>query len=433
MLGAILIAWILTYLIPSGSYARTFDADTGRSTVVAGSYAPEEAEAPGLLELLRSVPEGLISRADLIVLILLIGGSFYIVEKSGALGDGLHLLVRLLAGKESLALVVVSLLFMVAGMTIGLQEEIIAMAPVLIVFSRSLGYNDFTALGQSYGSAVLGAAFSPMNPFAVIVAQNEAELPLMSGTPFRLAILAAAFILWNLYMVRYAKRNRVPLEAISGTNGSMSARSAVILGLLCLTFCLVTYGLIVWGWGFNELSACFFAMGLLVGLIGKMGLNGTGEAFSEGFREMIFAGVIIGLAGSITLLLEQGKVIDTIVYGMFTPMEGLPAGLSALGMFVGQAVLHMPVPSYSGQAILTMPILTPLSDLAGVSRQVCVLAYQYGAVNMDMVFPTNGALMGILAVAGIPYNKWFRFIWRPALLLMALAAAAILLAVYTGF
>jgi uncharacterized ion transporter superfamily protein YfcC len=148
---------------------------------------------------------------------------------------------------------------------------------------------------------------------------------------------------------------------------------------------------------------------------------------------MTFAAVIMGMASTIPLLLEKGQILDSIVFGLFTPIESLPPSVSALGMMLAQAVLHFPVSSYSGQALLTMPILTPLSDLVGVSRQVCVLAYQYGAVTMDFIVPTNGALMAIIAVAGIPFNKWVRFIWKPLLLLCLVAATGIVVGVLTGF
>lgn len=433
MLGGILLAWILTYIIPSGVFERITDPDTGNTQVVAGSYEQIEADAPGVFDLLLAIPEGIIARADLIVLILLIGGSFYVIEKTGALGQGLQRVVDLLKGREVMALVLVSLLFAAAGATIGLQEEIIALAPILILFARSMGYDAFAALGVSYGSAVLGAAFSPINPFAVVIAQEAAELPLLSGSGFRLVVMGLAFVLWTGVMVRYARKNRVPKKAIETEGDRLTPGSILILCLLVATFVWVTYGMLQWGWYFNELSAAFFGLGVLAGLLGKLGLNGTGRAFAAGFREMIFAGVVIGLAQSITILLEDGKVIDTVVYGLFTPMKDLPQGLSALGIYGAQAVLHFPVPSYSGQAVLTLPILTPLSDLIGISRQTCVLAYQYGAVNMDMIVPTNGALMGILAVAGISYDKWIRFIWKPALLLFVLGGAAILVAIQIGY
>ncbi|EAR14779.1 YfcC family protein [Robiginitalea biformata] len=433
MLGGILLAWIFTYIIPSGVFARITDPETGNTQVVAGSYKQIEADAPGVFDLLLAIPEGIIARADLIVLILLIGGSFYVIEKTGALGQGLQRVVDLLKGREVMALVLVSLLFAAAGATIGLQEEIIALAPILILFARSMGYDAFAALGISYGSAVLGAAFSPINPFAVVIAQEAAELPLLSGSGFRLVVLGLAFVLWTGAMVRYARNNRVPKKAIETEGNRLTPGSILILCLLVATFVWVTYGMLQWGWYFNELSAAFFGLGVVAGLVGKLGLNGTGRAFAAGFREMIFAGVVIGLAQSITILLENGKVIDSVVYGLFTPLQDLPQGISALGIYGAQALLHFPVPSYSGQAVLTLPVLTPLSDLIGISRQTCVLAYQYGAVNMDLIVPTNGALMGILAVAGISYDKWIRFIWKPVLLLFALGGAAIITAIQIGY
>jgi uncharacterized ion transporter superfamily protein YfcC len=185
-------------------------------------------------------------------------------------------------------------------------------------------------------------------------------------------------------------------------------------------------------WGFYEMSALFFVVGVVAGLIGHLGVNGTAIAYVEGFREMTFAAILIGVANSIPLILQKGIIIDSIVYGIFTPLQFLPAGLSAITMMFSQLLLHYPIPSYSGQAILTMPILSPLSDLIGLSRQVCVLAYQYGAVMMDLIVPTNGALMAVLAIAGISYDKWFRFIWKPMLIILTLAAVALVVAVMTG-
>lgn len=432
MLWVILLAWGLTFVIPSGSYDRQTDPVTGQVSVVPDSYAPQDADALGVMDLLLAIPEGLVDRADLIVLILLLGGCFYLIEKTGVLGQALQRMVDLLRGRESLAIVVVSIMFATAGLTIGLQEEVIAMAPILTLFSRSMGYDAKLAIAMSFGSAVLGAAFSPLNPFAVLLAQQEAGLPLLSGMSFRLVVLGVALIVWIAYLLYYARRNpveRVPMEV---QEGRMGLRGQLILGLLVATFCLVTYGLLQWDWGFNHLSGCFFVLAIFSGLLAKMGMNGTGRTYAAGFREMIYASVIIGLAGSISLLLKKGVVIDTIVYGLFTPMEALPTPLAAIGMMLGQSLLHLPVPSYSGQAILTMPILTPLSDLAGLPRQVCVLAYQYGAVNMDLIVPTNGALMAILTVCDIPYNQWLRFIWKPALLLFVVAGGALVVALQTG-
>lgn len=181
------------------------------------------------------------------------------------------------------------------------------------------------------------------------------------------------------------------------------------------------------------MSACFFLCALISGLIGKFGLNGTIETYLSGFKEMIFACIIVGLAYSISLILKQGQVIDTIVYGLFGPLKYLPPAASGVIMMISHSILHIPVSSTSGQAIMTMPILIPLSDLVGISRQTCVLAYQYGAVMMDMVIPTNGALMAVLTIAAIPYNQWFKFCIKPMLMIFSIAAIAIIVATLIGY
>jgi uncharacterized ion transporter superfamily protein YfcC len=276
---------------------------------------------------------------------------------------------------------------------------------------------------------VVGAAFSPFNPFGVLIAQKEAEVELLSGTEFRLLFLLIAILVWTLYIVGYANNHRVEKSRIALELDRLTSRNKIILALLTLTFGGVTYGLIVLGWGFNEMSACFFGLGLLCGLIANFGFNKTTEIYVEGFKEMIFAGVIIGLANSISVILSEGLIIDTIVYGLFSPLQNVSPSVSALLMMLSHTILHFPIPSYSGQAILTMPILTPLADLIGLSRQVCVLAYQYGTIMMDVIVPTNGALMAVLALAGIKYNTWIKFILKPTLLILAIAAIAILIAV----
>jgi len=203
--------------------------------------------------------------------------------------------------------------------------------------------------------------------------------------------------------------------------------------LLALTFGVVSYGLIELGWGFYEMSACFFLLGILSGLIANFGFNKTTEIYADGFKEMISACVIIGLANSISIILKDGFIIDTIVYGLFSPLQYVPKQVSAVLMMISHSVLHFPISSYSGQAILTMPILTPLSDLIGLSRQITVLAYQYGAITMDMLVPTNGALMAVIALGGIKYNNWVKIGIKPTLIMLLIGAGAILIAVQIGY
>jgi uncharacterized ion transporter superfamily protein YfcC len=434
LLAIIFIAWILTYLIPQGAYERIINQETGREEVVNGSYHPINANYLSAFDMLLTIPKGIAERADLIVLILLIGGCFYTIEKTGALHSGLHKLVNLLKGKESFALILVSVLFVAAGATIALQEEIIGMIPVLLLFGRTLGYNAYTVIFMSFGSAVLGAAFSPLNPFAVLIAQREAQLPFLSGSAFRMVVMAIAVIVWITYLMRYARANRIKREVITATGEhQVTFRHLLILFLMAVTFGVVTFGLIFWEWSFAHMSACFFLLGFTSGILGKLGFNGTAETYGAGFKELIVACVIIGLAYSISLVLKEGNVIDSIVHGLFGPLQYLPPAVSAVIMMIGHSIFHIPVSSYSGQAIMTMPILLPLSDLIGISRQTCILAYQYGAVMMDMIIPTNGGLMAVLAVASIPYDNWMKFAIKPMLFILVLSAGAIVVAILIDF
>jgi len=433
LISVIIFAWILTYIIPQGSYQRILDEVTGTTKVLNNSYQSVDSKHLSFMDLILSIPRGIIGRADAIVLILLIGGSFYVIEKTGALNQGLVKLVRILEGKETLALVLVSTLYAAAGVTIGMQEEVIAMIPILLLFGKSLGFNTLTVILMSYGSTVIGSSFSPSNPFAVLIAQKEAGLPLLSGSELRLMVLAIVLVVWTIYLVRYAHRNRIEKIQMPSAHESMTARSKIILILLGATFCVVIYGLLFLNWDFNEMSASFFALGIAAGLIGRLGINGTGEFYIEGFKEMMFASIILGLANSISLILKEGMVMDSIVNGLFGPLQYLPPSVSAISMMVAHTFLHFPVPSYSGQAVLTMPILVPLSDLIGISRQTCVLAYQYGAVMGDMIVPTNGALMAVLALCNIPYNKWLKFAIKPTLIILLVAAIALVIAVSIGY
>jgi uncharacterized ion transporter superfamily protein YfcC len=264
MLGIIIVAGILTYLIPQGAYERRINDETGREEVVNGSYHEIDTDYLSPFDILLAIPNGIIGRADLIVLILLIGGCFYTIEKTGALHNGLQKLVRMLKGKESLALILVSVLFAAAGATIGLQEEMIGMIPVLLLFGRTLGYNTFTVIFMSFGSAVLGAAFSPLNPFAVMIAQREAQLPLLSGASFRMVVMAIALMVWIVYLVRYARKHRIKPEIIPSTEDHrIPINHLFILFLLAATFTLVTYGLLFWDWNFSQMAACFFFLVLV--------------------------------------------------------------------------------------------------------------------------------------------------------------------------
>ena len=430
LIGFIFLAAGLTNVLPAGEYERSTDVDTGKTLVVPNSYHEIEAEPVGFFDAFITIPAGIIDRADVIVLILLIGGAFYIVDKTGAFNQGLFALIHRFKHSKSVVMILVGLAFAVGGATENMHEEIIAMIPLMLLLTNKLGYKREVAVGLSLGSAVIGAAFSPINPFQVMIAQIVAQVDLFSGAVFRMIFLVIALGFWYFWLLRYGKsegRNNMDSEEMEMPE--FSKRSALILMLLGVTFVIMVLGIVQYDWGYNEMSALFLAYGFIVGLIGKLGINGTSAAYAEGMKEMAFGAVVVGLAGGISLALQNGKVIDTIVYGMFQPLQDLPVQVTALGSMVAQTLIHIPVSSVSGQAALTMPLVSPLADLLGMSRQIMVLTYQYGAGIADLFIPTNGAMMAMVLASGITYKDWLKFIWKPMLFLFGIASIAILVAI----
>jgi uncharacterized ion transporter superfamily protein YfcC len=435
LVGCTLIAAASSYVIQAGQYDRRDDPATGRTVVVAGTYHVVPAHPVGPFQAVVAIPRGLIDAAAVIFFVFLVGGAFAVVDATGALRSGIDWLVRRLGNRGVLAIPIVSLAFAAGGAFEHMQEEIIALVPALLVLARRLGFDAITAAAMSVGAASVGAAFSPVDPFQVLIAQKVAQLPQASGWPYRTVVLALALAIWIAATIRHAVRTRQSATPIAGDDAPTTARSArggIIIGLVLLAFAVFIFGVTKLKWDFDQEAALFFVMGAAAGLLGGLGVAGTVDAFIDGFRSMTFAAMLIGFARAISVVLEQGRIIDTIVYGLSTPLAALPVGLAAVGMMAMHLAVHVPVPSVSSQAVLTLPVLVPLSDLLGLSRQVTVLAYQYGAGLCEILTPTNGALMAILAACGVRYEQWLRITARSVLTLIALGAAAILAAIAIG-
>lgn len=434
LVACIAIAAALSYVIPAGRFERREDPATGRSVVVPGTYQRVAATPVSGFDAVVAIPRGMADAAPVIFYVFLVGAAFAAVERTGASTRLVQRLVQRLEGRRGLMIPIASLAFGLGGVLIQMSEELIAFVPVLLLLTSRLGYSPLVAAAVSIGAAAVGAAFSPVNPFQVVIAQKVAELPPQSGLGFRLAFLALAMGLWIWGTMRWAGREAAVRQsapppspaAYEAADNAIGGRDYAILACVMATFGLFIFGAQRWGWDFDQFSALFFLMGIAAGVIGRLGVGGTAEAFVEGFRSMAFAALLIGFARGIYVVLNAGQIIDTIVYGIFLPIAGLPVALSAIGMMLLQALVHVPVPSTSGQAVLTLPVLVPLSDLLGMSRQVTVLAYQYGAGLCELLTPTNGALMAMLAATGVPYDQWLRFALRLTILLLALGATALL-------
>ena len=419
-------------MVPAGQYDRRDDPAAGRKIVVAGSFHRVDSHPIGPFDTLLAVPHGMIDAAAVIFFVFLVGGAFTVVEETGALRQGVGSLVLAVGDRGALVIPIVSLGFAAAGALENMAEEIIALVPVLLLVTRRLGFDAITGVAISIGAAAIGAAFSPINPFQVQIAQKVAGLPLLSGWAFRTAVMAIALAIWIGWTWRHAMRTRRAPEAGDAAHAALPARGWIVLAVVVATFVVFIYGVIRLGWDFDQMAALFFAMGIIAGFVGGLGAGGTAQAFVNGFGSMAYAAMLIGFARAIFVALDQGRIVDTIVHGLVAPLQHLPVAACGIGMMAVQAVLHFPVPSVSGQAVLTMPLLVPVSDLIGLSRQVTVLAFQYGAGLTELVTPTNGAIVAVAAASGVKFGDWLSFAVPIYLLMLVFGALAIGAAILVG-
>jgi uncharacterized ion transporter superfamily protein YfcC len=426
LLGGVAIAAALTWILPAGTYERRADAATGRNVVVPGTYERIEPAPVGPMAALLAVPRGIVAGADVILTVLFVGGAFALLDATGALAR----LVGALVGRTShprMIVVLVSLAFATLGALENMQEEIIALIPVLLVLSRGLGFGSLTALSMSVGAAAVGSAFGPTNPFQTGIALRFAEMPPLSQPALRLGLLVAAVAVWIGWTLAMTARDRVPPGTALVTAGAATTRDAVLLAVVLLPFIPYVFGVLRYDWGFNELSALFLVAGFAVGLFAGRSLSDTAAGFLKGMEGMLAAALFVGVARAISVVLSDGQVLDTILHALATPLGRLPGLAAAILMVPTHALLHVPVPSVSGQAVLTMPVMAPLCDLLQISRDAGVIAYQTGAGLMDMITPTNGALLAMLLAAGVPYGRWISFAVPGALLVSIVGLVGIAL------
>jgi uncharacterized ion transporter superfamily protein YfcC len=417
LLGGVVVAVVLTWILPAGSYQRRTDPETGREVVVPGTYARVDPAPVGLMGALLAVPQGVVSGADVILVVLFVGGAFALLDATGALGR----LVGSLVGRTRrprIVLVLVSLAFATLGALENMQEEIVALVPVLLRLSVGLGFGAVTALAISAGAAGVGAAFGPTNPFQTGIALRFAELPPLSQPGLRFGLLVAAVTVWIGWTLAMTPRDDPPPADAEPTLAPAPAtgRDLLLLAIVLAPFVPYVYGVLRLDWGFNELSGLFLLAAFAIGLVSGRTLSETAVGFLKGMEGMLSAALFVGVARGISVALSEGQILDTIVHGLAAPLSSVPGLMAGVLMIPIQALLHVPVPSVSGQAVLTMPIMAPLSDLLGLSRDAVVIAYQTGAGLTDMITPTNGALLAMLLAAGVSYARWLAFVIPGALL-----------------
>jgi len=427
LFGLIVVAAALTHVIPAGEYGRVERA--GRQVVQAGSYRPVAGHPAGVGEVFLAWPRGLEATARIVFFIFLVAGAFNVVNATGATEAAIGAVVQRARGRGEVVIPLLMLVFSIGGGTIGIAEETLPFLPALALLARRLGYDDVT--GGAIALVGAGAGFSGafLNPFTVGVGQGIAGLPLYSGLGLRLlawAVMTALAIAYVSAYARRVKREAGPLpEAPAATAPPTAAQKLVLLALLA-GLLLVVLGVLRWSWGLLEMSGLWLAVGVAAGLLGGLGVNRTAEVFLEGAAGIAAGALVVGLARGVLVVFDGARVTDTILSALAGGVARLPTTVVVLGIYAVQVLLSYLVPSGSGQAALSLPILVPLGEMVGVTRQTSVLAYQFGDGFSNIFTPTSGYFMAGLALIGVPWTRWARFMW-PLQCLWLLAGAALLL------
>ncbi|MEO8196901.1 MAG: C4-dicarboxylate ABC transporter permease [Thermoanaerobaculia bacterium] len=432
LFALVALAAIATHLLPAGEYTRTEVA--GRKLVDPASYHSLPAHPATVRDVFLAWPRGLAETASIVFYIFIIGGAFGVLQATGALDALIAGIVSGAGGRGEIILPALMLLFAIGGGTIGMAEETLPFLPGLVLLARRLGYDE--VVGGAIALVGAGAGFSGafMNPFTVGVGQAIAGLPIFSGLAYRLIVWFALTTVTIGYVSWYARRHRLPLKsrtdpaAEAPPKVALGRRQAGVLAILLLAFVLLAVGCLRWEWGLLELSGLFVAVGLLGGLVGGLGGDATAEEFVKGAAGFAGAALVVGLARGVLVIFDAARVTDSILHAMAGAVQGLPAGATVAGIYGVQVALNFFVPSGSGQAALSLPILAPLADLTGVTRQTSVLAFQFGDGFTNVFTPTQGYFMAGLALIGVPWTRWAKFIWPLLLIWLVLGMGFLLIA-----
>lgn len=444
----IIIMAILTYIIPAGEYDRMQDPSTGRTVVDPDSFHGVEQNPATPFDLVQAVPKGMNAAAGIIFFIFIIGGAFQIIAATGAIEAGISRVAVKLEGKDILMIPIFTIVFSIFGGTIGMAEETIVFVPIGIALARALGYDALVGTAMVTLGAASGFTSGFMNPFTVGVAQGISELPLFSGIGFRFVILGVMLILVNIYLLRYAKKVKNDPEKsivreleieesdhkIDLSNlPELTSRHIGILLLFAAGLGVIIYGVFELGWYITEIATVFLAMGIVGGFVGNLGPSKVAQEFVVGARGIVFGALVVGIARGILVVMTDGFIIDSIIHGLATGINALPTAIAVLGMYIVQVVINFFIPSGSGQAAATMPIMAPLADVLNINRQVAVTAFQFGDGITNSIIPTSAALMGVLSVAKIPYEKWFKFVYPVMLIWISMGAVFLLIAHFIDY
>ena len=453
---------MLTWVVPSGEFEREERMVGGseRVMVVAGTYetipkhrtargvlftesVPDEASPVGLDGFLSAIPRGMIAAADIIFFIFIIGGVFGVLQQTGTIPAVLHAVLEKLRDRWQLLTIVLMLLMGIGGSTLGMGEEFIPLVPIFLIVAREIRCDRIYGAALVYVAGAVGFAAATTNPFTVNIAQSIAGLPLNSAISFRLLFFACCMAVTIVYMLRYgAKIRRDPSASyIAGEDFDIDeaveppklTRSHLTIVAACIAiFVFILWAVQARGWWLPEMAGGFILMGLVAIVVARMPIADATRSVVKGMEEMTVAALVVGFARAVTVVMEDGLILDTLIQSAASVLANVPQLVAAEGMLVFQATLNFFIPSGSGQAAVTMPLMAPLADVLGVTRQTAVFAFTCGDGFSNMVIPTSGILMASLGLAGVPYERWLRFMVPLLLQLIAVAAVFMALAVIVG-
>mgnify|MGYP000912396501 FL=1 len=446
----IVVAGILTYVVPAGQFERSINETTGREAINPQSFQYVDKTPVGPFELLKSVVEGLIQAANISVLIFVAYAALHLVQKTGAMDASISWMVKKTKqnpNASNVAIVITMVVFAVWASTGTLSfEEIIAFIPIFCTLSIALGYDPLVALGMSYIPVGIGFASATVNPFSIGVAQEIAELPLFSGLKLRITVLVVMITLTIIYILAYAKKIKkdpskslvadLDFTAFKLDENEMDTpftkeRKATLI-VLFIGIAIMIVGLIKLHWYINEISAVFLGIAIFTGLVNKWRPNKVANIFVEGLSGAALPALTVGLARGILVVISKGNILDTIIYGAATVLNQMSLYASGVGMLIFQTLLNFFIPSGSGQAATAMPIMVPLADLIGMNRQVAVLAFQFGDGFSNLIWPTSFVLIAC-SMAKVPVNKYYKWFLPLFFISFIIQVLFIILAIKIGY
>ena len=446
LVAIIIIAAIATYLIPAGEFTRFKDAATGKTLVEAGSYQRIASNPLNPLLIPSAIYTGIVKSASTITFMLIIGGAFEVITSTGALTALCKKLSKTFSKHKYAVIPVFLTLFSIFGFTMGMSSEVMIFVPIGITLALFLGLDKVTGTAMIALGAAVGFTAGILNPFNVGVAQDIAELPLFSGMAYRIVILVILLVATSAYIIIYAKKVAANSEksviygiqedteyTFEDVSDSISKSQIAVLVIMAAGFGILIYGLSKKGWYFEEMSGLFIFMGIACGLVSGYGPSRIAKEFGNGAKGIVVGCLIIGIARTVEVILSDAKILDTIVYGIVNIVNVMPGSIKAVGMFICQSLINCVIVSGTGQAAVTMPLMVPVSDLVGISRQTAVLAFQLGDGFSNSVLPMSSSLMGYLAVSKIPYSKWLKFMMPLFLIWTALGCLFMLGALIIGY